>query len=385
MLSDEVKKLVYLLGAFALIFLYPLNSPDASRALLEGFFMLQDYIREHTLTCLVPALFIAGAVAAFVSQVAIIKYFAGGVSAWISYSVASVSGTMLAVCSCTVLPLFSSIYRRGAGLGPAIAFLYSGPAINVLAIILTARILGWELGAVRFAVSVLFAAGIGWIMQLLFPSNEEASVVPIQGVRERPLWQDMVLFLSLIGFLLAATLSAPEEFGTFYSFIYSIKWWLAAGFLGLVLLSSMIFFRRDERRTWMEETWSFTKLIVPYLFIGVFVAGWLLGRPGTEAGLIPAHYIESLVGGESFQACLFASLSGALMYFATLTEIPILQGLLGAGMGKGPALSLLLAGPAISLPSLLALRSIMGWKKTVVYALLVILFSTLAGYFFGAI
>lgn len=384
MLSDEIKRLIYLLGAFALLFLYPLNNADTTAALLEGFFMLQEYVREHTLTCLVPALFIAGAVAAFVSQAAIIKYFAGGVSSWISYSVASVSGTMLAVCSCTVLPLFSSIYRRGAGMGPAIAFLYSGPAINVLAIILTARILGWELGAVRFVVSIFFAASIGWIMQLLFPSRE-GSAVTIQGGRERPLWQDLALFLSLIGFLIAATWSEPKEFGTFYSLVYSIKWPLAAGFLGLVLLSSMIFFRSDERKTWLEETWSFTKLIVPYLFIGVFVAGWLLGRPGTGAGLIPAHYIEGLVGGDSLRACLFASLSGALMYFATLTEIPILQGLLGAGMGKGPALSLLLAGPAISLPSLLALRSIMGWKKTLVYALLVIAFSTMAGYIYGAV
>lgn len=381
-IKQEIKYLLYLLGAFALIWFYPLESSVQQAALLEGFFMLQEYVHDHTLTCLIPALFIAGGIAAFVSQASVIKYFAGGVSRYISYSVASVSGTVLAVCSCTVLPLFSGIYRRGAGLGPAVAFLYSGPAINVLAIVLTARILGWELGVTRFIVSIVFAALIGLLMEKIFPA-QPMQTATIAGERERPLWQDALFFASMIGVLLSATWQRPESFGDLYALIFEWKWWLTAIFLILTAAAAFRFFNGEERTGWMRETFEFTKLIVPYLFIGVFISGWLLGRPGKGTGLIPAAYIETLVGGNGIASCIFASLAGALMYFATLTEIPILQGLIGAGMGKGPALSLLLAGPAISLPSLLALRSIMGLSRTLVYAALVVVFSALAGFIYG--
>lgn len=381
-MKQELKYLSYLIGAFVLIWLYPLDADLQRNALLEGFFMLQEYVHEHTLTCLIPALFIAGGIASFVSQASVIKYFAGGVSRYLSYSVASVSGTVLAVCSCTVLPLFSGIYKRGAGIGPAIAFLYSGPAINVLAIVLTARVLGFELGVARFVVSIAFAALIGFAMEKLFPVHN-VQPARIEAERERPLWQDLLFFGSMIGVLLAATWQRPESFGDLYATIFEWKWWLTAAFLVLTVIVSFRFYNGEERATWMQETFTFTKLIVPYLFIGVFISGWLLGRPGKGAGLIPASYIEALVGGNSFASCLFASLSGALMYFATLTEIPILQGLMGAGMGKGPALSLLLAGPAVSLPSLLALRSIMGLSRTLAYAALVMSVSTVAGYVYG--
>jgi uncharacterized membrane protein YraQ (UPF0718 family) len=381
-IKQEFKYLVYLVGAFALIWFYPLESSTEQAALLEGFFMLQEYVHDHTLTCLIPALFIAGGIAAFVSQASVIKYFAGGVSRYISYSVASVSGTVLAVCSCTVLPLFSGIYRRGAGLGPAIAFLYSGPAINVLAIVLTARILGWESGVTRFLMSIGFAALIGFLMEKIFPA-QVVHTATITAERERPPWQDVLFFAFMIGVLLSATWQRPDSFGDLYALIFEWKWWLTAVFLILTGAAAMRFYSREERIGWMQETLQFTKLIVPYLFVGVFLSGWLLGRPGKGTGLIPATYIEALVGGNGFASCLFASLSGALMYFATLTEIPILQGLIGAGMGKGPALSLLLAGPAVSLPSLLALRSIMGLSRTLVYATAVVVFSAIAGFVYG--
>ena len=245
--STDIRRLLYLLAAFALVFFYPLQTEMGSGALLEGFLLLQDYVREHTLTCLIPALFIAGAVAAFVSQAAIIKYFAGGIPAWISYSVASVSGTLLAVCSCTVLPLFSSIFRRGAGLGPAVAFLYSGPAINILAIVLTARILGWELGGARFGISVFLAAIIGWLMQRLFPAERESPPVSIQGSSPRPIWTDLSLFLAMIAFLLAATWQKPDSFGSVYDYLYSLTWWLAGSFLLLTILAACRFYARDER------------------------------------------------------------------------------------------------------------------------------------------
>jgi len=342
------------------------------------------------LLCLVPAFFIAGAISVFVSQASVMKYFGAKANKFLSYGVASVSGTILAVCSCTVLPLFSGIYKRGAGLGPAIAFLYSGPAINVLAIIMTARILGWQLGLARAIGAVVFSVVIGLLMHLIFLKEERERQISgdfnVGEVTEtRPLWQTILYFASMIVFLVFANWGKPLEgdHGA-WSLIYQYKWWIA-GF-SLVSLGWMLFkwFKKDELKEWTGATWVFALQILPLLLGGVLVSGFLLGRVGHE-GIIPSKFVVMLVGGNSLWANFFSSIVAAFMYFATLTEVPILQGLMNSGMGKGPALALLLAGPALSLPSMLVLRSIMGTKKTVVYVSLVVVMSTITGMIFGMI
>jgi len=385
----EYQKLIIIVAVFLAAYLIPFDSPLVGGAIIEAFHLLQEYAREHVLFCLVPAFFIAGAIANFISQGSVIKYFGSGASRIVAYSVASVSGVILAVCSCTVLPLFSGIYRRGAGLGPACAFLYSGPAINILAIVLTARVLGWELGLARAVGAVIFAVVIGLLMALFYRKDDQERLASqMAGMDEsasenrNPL-QNILFFLTLVLILIFATWGQPAEPVGLYSAIFMIKWPVIFAlliFLGFILVK---WFKQEERKDWVNTTWDFAKQILPLLFAGVLVAGLLMGRPGTDAGLIPVRYIEALVGGNSFRANLVASVVGAFMYFATLTEIPILQGLLGAGMGKGPALALLLAGPALSLPNMLVIRSVLGTKKTLVFILLVVIMATMSGMFFG--
>jgi hypothetical protein len=387
---SERKIFLLIIGVFLAAYYLPVEHPRVQSAILESFFMLQDYARAHVLTCLVPAFFIAGAIAVFLSKGAVMKYLGAKANKLVAYTVASVSGTILAVCSCTVLPLFAGIYRRGAGLGPATAFLYSGPAINVLAIVLTARVLGWEMGLARALGAVVFALVIGLLMGLIFRREEEeraAGEDPFaDGADEgRSIGKTALFIATMVGLLVFAAWGRPKEPVGFAEAVFSVKWYLAGGFLLLTLVLTFRWFDRDERSDWLDETWTFVKLIMPLLFAGVAVAGLLLGRPGMDAGLIPAAWIEGLVGGNSIAANFFASLSGALMYFATLTEVPILQGLLGQGMGKGPALALLLAGPALSLPNLLVIRGVLGTRKTLVYSGLVVVLSTVAGAVFGAI
>jgi uncharacterized membrane protein YraQ (UPF0718 family) len=349
--------------------------------------MLQEYAREHVLACLVPAFFIAGAISVFISQTAVLKYFGAQARKALAYSVASVSGTVLAVCSCTVLPLFAGIYTRGAGLGPATAFLYSGPAINVLAIVLTARVLGWQLGLARAIGAILFAILVGLAMHHIYLREERSRAagqlfLPEEEMKTRPLWKEAIFMVTLVGILIFAAWSRPREPVGFWVMVWKIHWYVAGGFLSLLLVELLVWFRREETIAWGASTWGFAKQILPLLFGGVLVAGFLLGRPGHES-LIPSRWIHSLVGGNSLWANFFASIAGALMYFATLTEVPILQGLIGSGMGQGPALALLLAGPALSLPNMLVIRSIMGTQKTLVYCGLVVVLSTLAGLLYG--
>jgi uncharacterized membrane protein YraQ (UPF0718 family) len=342
------------------------------------------------LLCLVPAFFIAGAISVFVSQASVMKYFGVKANKFLSYSVASVSGTTLAVCSCTVLPLFSGIYKKGAGLGPAVAFLYSGPAINVLAIILTARILGWQLGLARAVGAVAFSVIIGLLMHLIFLKEERLRHANgdfnVGEIKEsRSLGQTVLYFSAMVAFLVFANWGKPLEGDHgIWSLIYQYKWWIA-GF-PLVSLAAILFkwFKKDELKEWTQASWGFALQILPLLLGGVFVSGFLLGRVGHE-GVIPSKFVVMLVGGNSLWANFFSSIVAAFMYFATLTEVPILQGLMNAGMGKGPALALLLAGPALSLPSMLVLRSIMGTKKTVVYVSLVVVMATISGMIFGRI
>ena len=429
-LSRELKVLGGFAAVFVLLFFLPVGAPRFDSALKEGLELTKWYAREHVLLCLVPALFIAGGISAFVSQASVMRYLGPKANKAMAYGVASVSGTILAVCSCTVLPLFGGIWMRGAGLGPATAFLYSGPAINVLAIVLTARVLGLELGAARAVGAVAFSVVVGLGMHLVFRREEQAKAEAALGMPEaevrRPLWQNVLFFASMVGVLVFANWSKPAETTGLWASMYAWKWPVAGAFAAGLGVSLGLWFgfkwkelalaaapvavlcfafphqplvpfiagcaglavvcarSPGESREWLDATWSLGKQIFPLLIGGVFVSGVLLGRPGHE-GVIPSEWVSQSVGGNSFVANLFASVVGAFMYFATLTEVPILQGLIGSGMGKGPALALLLAGPALSLPAMLVLRSIMGMKKTVVYVSLVIAMATVTGLIYGAL
>ena len=422
----EIKWLAGLAVAFLALYFLPVGTARFDGALVEAFQLAKWYAREHVLLCLVPAFFIAGAIGVFVSQASVMKYLGAGASRPVAYGVASVSGTVLAVCSCTVLPLFGGIYKRGAGLGPASAFLYSGPAINALAIILTARVLGFEIGVARAVGAVLFSIVIGLAMAWIYRAEErqraaDNAALPVPEPR-LTLARQAIFFALLVAILVFANW-APAESGA-WAAIFAAKWWLtalagagllavlvrwlelaawkalvvaattalAAGLasahrvvpfaVGFVVLAAVLAGDEGELGEWLAATWGFAKQILPLLLGGVLVAGLLLGRPGHE-GLIPSDWVAQAVGGNSLGANLFAAVAGAFMYFATLTEVPILQGLLGSGMGQGPALALLLAGPALSLPAMLVLRSFMGWQKTIVYVSLVVVMATATGLFYG--
>jgi len=486
--KSEWKKLLIITVVFLACFYLPVGMKRFDNAVMESLHLVKWYAREHVLLCLVPAFFIAGAIAVFVSQASVMKYLGAKANKVLAYGVASISGTILAVCSCTVLPLFAGIYKMGAGLGPATAFLYSGPAINILAIILTARILGLELGIARAVGAVLFSIIIGLIMHFIYRKEEIEKANGQMAMPEpqvtRPLWQNGLFFAVMVGILVFANWGAPNDWqikttegqiyhaaitkaslensggngtyrlkmlegdkageeieiaaekiesktaveglwtsiwshkwavtsvfsaglGLILIFWFSIAWWkvaaaatgpvilalifpmrglwimlpFAAGIAGLSVITST---SKGEPQEWFNSTWVFAKQILPLLFLGVIVAGILLGRPSQE-GLIPSSWVQRAVGGNSLWSNLFASVAGAFMYFATLTEVPILQGLLGAGMGKGPALALLLAGPALSLPNMLVIRSVMGTQKTIVYISLVVVMATVSGIVFGMV
>lgn len=440
--KKEIRILLWIIVIFTAIFFLPLGSESFMTAVYATLDLAKWYAREHVVLCLLPAFFIAGVIAVFVSQGAVLKYFGANAKKWLSYTVASVSGCILAVCSCTILPLFTSIYKRGAGLGPAVAFLYSGPAISILSIILTARILGFEMGVARTVGAVLFAVVIGLLMSFFFRKEEkakkEAQMNIVPPPEKRPVWQTAFHFFTLVLILVFANWGAPSasDTGLWYS-IFTYKWYIT-GALALLLCWSLVrilrlrllwvslgavatavaailanlfienaklvplvpmlvavaslslillFDKRDEEnRDWALASWGFAKQILPLLAVGVLIAGFLLGSTHDDtalAGIIPNSWIEWAVGGNSLLSNFFASFAGAFMYFATLTEVPIVQGLLASGMGEGPALALLLAGPSLSLPNMLVIRGVLGTKKTVVYVALVIVMATLAGFVFG--
>ena len=440
--KKELKILFWIIAVFAAVFFLPLGSERFMTAVDATLDLAKWYAQEHVVLCLLPAFFIAGVIAVFVSQGSVLKYFGANAKKWLSYTVAAVSGGILAVCSCTILPLFTSIYKRGAGLGPAIAFLYSGPAISILSIILTARILGIEMGIARMVGAVLFSVVIGLAMSFIFRKEEKAkqeeqmNIVP--PPEKRPMWQTSFHFFTLVLILVFANWGAPaaSDTGLWYN-IFTYKWyitgalslllcwslvrilrlrvlWVALGavatvasvilanlfidnaklvplvpmIVAITALSIILLFdkRDEENREWAFASWGFAKQILPLLAIGVVTAGFLLGSTHDNtsiAGIIPNSWIEWAVGGNSLLSNFFASFTGAFMYFATLTEVPIIQGLLASGMGKGPALALLLAGPSLSLPNMLVIRGVLGTKKTVVYVALVIVMATISGFVFG--
>jgi hypothetical protein len=438
-LKNNWKMLSLIIGGFLVCFYLPVGTGRFDNAITEALSLTKWYAREHVLLCLVPAFFIAGAIGVFVSQGSVMKYLGPKANKVLAYGVASVSGTILAVCSCTVLPLFAGIYRMGAGLGPATAFLYSGPAINVLAIILTARILGMKMGIARAVGAILFSVVIGALMHLIYRKEEiaKADAAPVMPHDEpaRPLWKNAVFFAAMVAILVVAnwarsgdiraiflccpgglstyavegklveqtetTVTVVDRAGTehtlpieqykgvqtieknpIYEMVSRARWGIVAA-MGVILAAMCVFwFTRHELGEWVDASWGFAKQILPLLLMGVLAAGFFLGRPAHE-GIIPNSWVEKALGGNSIWANLFASVAGAFMYFATLTEVPILQGLMGSGMGKGPALALLLAGPALSLPNMLVIRSIMGTQKTVVYVSLVIVMAAISGMIFG--
>jgi uncharacterized membrane protein YraQ (UPF0718 family) len=429
---NEWKGLVLIILGFIACFYLPVEALQGwerlHNAFWEALYLVRWYAEEHVLLCLIPAFFIAGAIAVFISQASVMKYLGPTAPKGLAYSVASVSGTILAVCSCTVLPLFAGIYRMGAGLGPAVAFLYSGPAINVLAIILTARILGLELGIARAFGAVLFSVVIGFLMAFLFRKEELEKIKKYVALPEdepvRPLWQNALFLATLVLILVFANWASPDTSEGLWHAIYSIKWWLTGLFalaLALILIAWFqmprgklllvaaataaisVFFGAEplipfafaviglswvtstdpaQGGTWFASAWDYAKQILPLLLIGVLIAGALLGRPGHE-GLIPSSWVSAAVGGNSLAANFFAAFAGAFMYFATLTEVPIVQGLVGSGMGQGPALALLLAGPALSLPNMLVIRSILGTTKTLAFVSLVVIMATACGMLYG--
>lgn len=435
-LKKELKILLSITVVFLAVFFLPIESATFNTAVVATFDLAKWYAQEHVILCLLPAFLIAGVISVFVSQASIIKYFGAKAKRWVAYTVAAVSGTILAVCSCTILPLFSSIHKRGAGLGPAVAFLYSGPAINILAIILTARILGFELGVARFVGAVTFSIVIGLIMAFIYRKEEKvraAEQMNFPDIPEnRPLWQTALHFFALVLILVFANWGKPGEGdnSSLWFYIWSWKWYITGSF-GLVLVYSMIYILKlkawqvllgavataasalfignplvsvvvaitaisiialndkneeSENKEWILSSWGFTKQIIPLLAIGVVIAGFLLGSTHDDTnipGIIPNHWVAWAVGGNSLLSNFFASIVGAFMYFATLTEVPIIQGLLASGMGKGPALALLLAGPSLSLPNMLVIRGVMGTQKTIVYVVIVVVLSTIAGIIFG--
>jgi uncharacterized membrane protein YraQ (UPF0718 family) len=431
-MKEEWKRLAWFTGLFAVAYFLPLGSPKVKEAIYEGFRLLQWYAREHTLPCVVPALFIAGAITTFLSQASVMRYLGPKANKLLAYSVASVSGCILAVCSCSVLPMFAGIYRLGAGLGPATAFLYSGPAINVLAIFLSARVLGFDIGLARALGAIAFAVLIGVLMASVFRKEEKKKAAAAPHMPEsaddgRPLWKTALYFLSMILFLVfsdwynpgvaTVTLNDGAEMKVHVRYetrdaltvelynsqgeaegevktysrseiaridpvpsltfsVYKVRWYLAGILLLAVIAMVSSWFSRDELSQWMEASWDFAKLLVPLLFGGVFVVGFL-------SVFIPEQQVASLVGDNSLFSNFFASVVGAFFYFATLTEVPITEVLMKLGMVKGPALALLLAGPAVSLPNLLVIRKIMGTKKTLVFTGFVVLMATITGMIFG--
>ena len=438
----ELKILFWIVAVFAAVFFLPLGSERFMTAIDATLDLAKWYAQEHVVLCLLPAFFIAGVIAVFVSQGSVLKYFGANAKKWVSYSVAAISGGILAVCSCTILPLFTSIYKRGAGLGPAVAFLYSGPAISILSIILTARILGLEMGVARMIGAVAFSVIIGLAMSFIFRNEEKVkkeqqmNIVP--PPEKRPMWQTSMFFFTLVLILVFANWGAPAANDTgVWSFIFMHKWyivgafslllcwslvkvlkllamWVAAGaavtglsvvlanmfvtnakfvplvpmIVAIAALSVILLFDKgdEENREWAFASWGFAKQIMPLLAVGVVTAGFLLGSTHDNtaiAGIITNEWLEWAVGGNSLLSNFFASFTGAFMYFATLTEVPIIQGLLALGMGKGPALALLLAGPSLSLPNMLVIRGVMGTKKTAVYVALVIVMATISGFVFG--
>jgi len=360
--------LFWIVLIFGILYFVPSDSDWFRTSILSAFDLLHEYAKQHVLTCLVPALFIAGAIAVFIQKEKVMRYLGHEAKKYVSYGVASVSGAILAVCSCTILPLFAGIRKRGAGLGPAITFLFAGPAINIAAMFLTLSILGVEIGLARIIAAILLSILVGLTMALIFREKVEKEKLLVLESEESKISNKVLIafFGLMVGVLVVNGLQIDKMLK------YSVMGLFTLGVVGLVLWK----FRDHVTRKWLNETWGFAKTLLPLLFIGVFIAGFIMP-------LLPQTLIEGLVGTNSVSGNFIASIFGAFMYFSTLTEIPIVQALIAKGMASGPALALLLAGPSLSLPNMLVIRKVLGTKKTAVYVGLVIVYATIAGLIFG--
>ncbi|HEY59786.1 MAG TPA: permease [Anaerolineae bacterium] len=342
-----------------------------------GLLALYDYVSAHVLFCLVPAFFLAGAINALVSKDIIVKTLGRKAHPVKAYGLGALFGTLVEVCSCTILPLFAGIWKRGAGLGPAMAFLYAGPAINILAVSYTASLIGWDIAFARLIFSILFAVLVGILMTWIFKDGEKEKIeqmrnsVPLEGktqFKERPAYQSVLFFGSLAGILIAGT--APIAGNIKYPFI---------GFFTLItVVFSFLFYSRKELISWMKETWKFFWMIFPLLLVGVFGAG-------VFKAIIPQEAFQRLAGQNTIWANLAGVLFGVIAYFPALVEVPIAKTFLDLGMNKGPLLAYILADPIVSLQSLLVVSKVLGVKKTVIYALLITIITTTAGLVFGAL
>lgn len=364
----EIKKIFYITLVFLVFYFLPTKSTWLYPSIISGLELLKEYAQQHILTCLVPALFIAGAIIIFVKKEAVLKYLGQNVKKRTSYLIASVSGAILAICSCTILPLFAGIRKRGAGLGPAITFLFSGPAINIAAIFLTISVLGIGIGLARIISSLIIAIIVGLTMHFIFKEKAEEGNVFLEEQKSPKIKKEKIIifFITLLGILIINGLSINQ----------GVKYLIITILVIIITYLSLFEFSKETNKNWLQETWNFSKIILPLLFIGVFIAGFI-------SPLLPQELITKLVGSNSISANLIASVFGAFMYFSTLTEVPIIKELMVKGMSSGPALALLLAGPSLSLPNMLVIRKVLGNKKTLVYVALVIIYSSLAGLIFG--
>ena len=352
------------------------------KGLTGGVMALVDYLSAHVLTCLIPAFFIAGAMNALLNKDSITKYLGEKSPAYKAYPVAVVGGLLLAVCSCTILPLFAGIKKKGAGIGPAIAFLYTAPATNILAVVFTWSVIGADFAIARIVLSITFAIMIGLIISKLFAETSAEAPAPIAcacgpapAVESGKGQKHVILFIG--------TLVAILFVGTWAVFMENKLAGIPLRFIVLPLLIILIvaealkWFSRDEQRAWLEETWSFMKKIFPLLFIGIFAAGVI-------SALLPKDFLGLYLGSNTVSANLIAVLFGTFMYFPTLVEVPMAKMFLDLGMAKGPLLAYVLADPVISLPSILVVRKFMGTKQTIAYVLLIVFFCTLAGLIYGS-
>lgn len=361
-----MKEFITILLIFLIFYFVPLQSETISQSILNGFYMLQEYARQHVLLCLVPAFFIAGTITVMLKKEAILKLLGPDAKRIISYPIAAISGGILAVCSCTILPLFGGIYKKGAGIGPATTFLFSGPAINIAAIFLTARVLGWNIGLARLIATITAAILIGLIMEFLYQEKGSGDFINFENGSNST--KGIIFFLLQLSFLIIGGLKINFKVKSFSMVSIAI----------IITLMAVFAFRKDETKTWLEETWDFSKKILPYLFIGVFFAGIL-------TKLLPENIVTSLLGNNNFLSTFVASIIGMFMYFATLTEVPIVQALTELGMAKGPTLALLMAGNSLSLPSMIVITKLFGKKKAFTYFSLVVVFSTIFGLIYGNI
>jgi uncharacterized membrane protein YraQ (UPF0718 family) len=387
-IKSEWKKLFIVIMVFLGLFFLPLGSARFDNSIMQGLGLLKDYARNKLLFGLVPAFFLAGGVATFLNKGAVIKYLGTKAKKTVAYAVASTSGIILACCSCSVLPLFAGIYKRGAGIGPATTFLYSGPAINILAIVLTANVLGLRIGIARVTGSLLFSVTIGLIMAFIFRKENREGITFANTETEQnektDINRNIMFFAPLVGLMIFIKWASPQETsGAIWRIIYTYKWIIVSICIIAFFITLASRFRKNDISEWLVAAWGFAKMILPLLLYGVFISGFLFGIPGGE-GLIPSEWVSKIVGGNSLKSNFLASFVGSIMYFSTLTEIPIIQGLMGNGMGNGPALALLLSGPALSLPNMLIIRKILGTKKTTVYVGLVVIMATISGLIFGS-